>query len=436
METGGFIWSKQLRTADGLTYRLYNYSKQTTYDRAWNDATMAARGLIVCEETGEIIAASMGKFFNLGESIVPGRSGLASRTARSTRSTRRDGSCGIQYRLDGKVRWATRGAFFSDQAQVAQALWDERYKQHDELLMTEWNHLTLCAEIIHRATRVVCIYPYEDLVLLSARNRFTGETISYSELLAIGARLGMRVVREFDFADAEAVLNIAKELDGNTEGFVLWLARRLSPQGQGREVQGGASQAHRYHCAQPGGSLVRRHDPCTGCGHPRGIPPGCRTSSAAARRRHGRAGALETEEIYATAAGIRDRKEYATWVKAQDKRLAGFLHARRARDEAGGVATVARGTLASAITTGHVYRLLSASGDDGLSVHLQAYQQAMAAYLWDKTRTLEVANKAKGIAPSLPKQLRSSWDSALVNLQPSPCPGAYARIRAQVHGHC
>jgi RNA ligase len=405
-----------LPTADGLTYRLYNYSKQTTYDRAWNDATMAARGLIVCEQTGEIVAASMGKFFNMGEIITPGRA-ASLRDGHFDTFDKKDGSCGIQYRLDGKVRWATRGAFFSDQAQVAQSLWDERYKQHDELLMTEWNHLTLTAEIIHRATRVVCIYPYEDLVLIAARNRFTGEHIPYAQLLEIGARLGMRVVEKFDFPDAETVLNVAADLDGNTEGFVLCWDDGYRLKVKGEKYK----EKHRRLTGITARTIAEAWYDGTLYAMLVDIPEEFRLDAERVMQR------LEddtielvrsVEEIYATAAGIKERKDYAAWVKAQDKRLTGFLHSRRARDERGGAASIARATLANVIMTGYVYSLLMPSQDGSLADLLRDYQQAMAMFLWDKTRSRELVNKAKGIAPSMPKQLRSSWDSALVNLQP------------------
>ncbi len=57
---------------------------------------------------------------------------------------------------------------------------------------------TLVAEIIHPETRVVCRYDFEDLVLIAARNRFTGEDLSFAELSAIGEQLGMRVVERIE----------------------------------------------------------------------------------------------------------------------------------------------------------------------------------------------------------------------------------------------
>jgi RNA ligase len=358
----------------------------------------------------------MGKFFNMGEIIMPGSVAVV-RDGDFDTFDKKDGSCGIQYRLDGEVRWATRGAFSSDQAQVAQEMWDAKYRQHNELFMTEWNHLTLSCEIIHRKTRVVCIYPYEDLVLISARNRFTGETLDYDELLKIGARLGMRVVERFPFKDVEAVLEVVAELDGNTEGFVLcWKGGyRLKVKGEKYK------EKHRRLTGITARTVADAWCDGTIYAMVVDIPEEFRLDVERVIEQlddetHKLVAEIET--LYATTADITDRKQYALWVNAQEKRLIGFLHSRKARDGRNGSITVARGTLASVITTGYVYDLLRQSDDTGLAEHLEAYQTAVAELLWDKTRDMDSAKKARNVAPSLPKQLRGSWDGAITNLLP------------------
>lgn len=48
-------------------YSIYKYSQACTYSSAWNEITIASRGLILHDETGEIIARPFPKFFNYSE---------------------------------------------------------------------------------------------------------------------------------------------------------------------------------------------------------------------------------------------------------------------------------------------------------------------------------------------------------------------------------
>ena len=45
-------------------YSIYKYSQACTYSGSWNEVTTASRGLIIHDETGEIIARPFPKFFN------------------------------------------------------------------------------------------------------------------------------------------------------------------------------------------------------------------------------------------------------------------------------------------------------------------------------------------------------------------------------------
>lgn len=50
-------------------YIIYKYSQQTTYMKDWDEVTLASRGLVVNEETGEIVARCFPKFFNYSEGM-------------------------------------------------------------------------------------------------------------------------------------------------------------------------------------------------------------------------------------------------------------------------------------------------------------------------------------------------------------------------------
>lgn len=52
-------------------YSIYKYSQACTYSASWNEVTTASRGLIIHDETGEIIARPFPKFFNYSEGKTP-----------------------------------------------------------------------------------------------------------------------------------------------------------------------------------------------------------------------------------------------------------------------------------------------------------------------------------------------------------------------------
>jgi RNA ligase len=212
--------------ADGLVTRvdqgplaIFNYSKRCTYDHAWDPVTMTARGLVLNTRDGSVVALPFGKFFNHGE----GDHGNVPEGPPDCVTIKLDGSLGISYRdVDGRLRWATRGTFFSEQALAGQDIWDRRYAHVD--VPEEW---TLLAEIIHPITRNVVRYDFDDLIILGIRNRVTGEDYSHAFVSEWCGSVGLHVVErvEMDYAAAAAR---ALELDDQHEGFVLrWGDYRL-----------------------------------------------------------------------------------------------------------------------------------------------------------------------------------------------------------------
>src|SRR5262245_58217419 len=99
----GWLDTSTFVTTDGRTYRLFNYSRRAQYERHWDEVTTVARGLIICAETGEIVALPMPKFFNLGEVVSEGVVASA-QSGPFEALVKLDGSCGIGYRVDGRIR--------------------------------------------------------------------------------------------------------------------------------------------------------------------------------------------------------------------------------------------------------------------------------------------------------------------------------------------
>ncbi|QST02299.1 hypothetical protein IMZ31_22870 (plasmid) [Pontibacillus sp. ALD_SL1] len=190
---------------------LYNYTKKTVNQRHWNRVTMACRGLILHERTGEVLAKPFPKFFGINE---PLQSVKTAQDKTPLYGIKYDGSLGILYRRDGKIKWATRGSFTSEQSQEADRLWSNHYQ--GALIPDE---VTVLAEIISPKTKVIVDYKEkEQLVVIGAYNRFTGEEYLYEQLMEWGKRWGMPVVELYE-GDVEALLLSTSHA---LEGVVAW----------------------------------------------------------------------------------------------------------------------------------------------------------------------------------------------------------------------
>lgn len=157
---------------------IYCYSQQTQYKNQWDDITVESRGLIVNNETGEIVARPFEKFFNYGQDV----DGITDfpKDGKIEVMEKADGSLGIMYqRPDGKTSIATKGSMKSEQAIKASQMYDEKYEG-------KWDpdpDYTYCFETIYPDNRVVINYgDTEDLMLLGARHKATGRSMSQEEL--------------------------------------------------------------------------------------------------------------------------------------------------------------------------------------------------------------------------------------------------------------
>jgi RNA ligase len=158
----------QVRYHPEFPYAIYCYTKKTMWDREWNNVTRICRGLIVNEDTSEIIARPFRKFFNYGEPSAPvfGPSDLVEVTDKM------DGSLGILYSTPEGLAMATKGSFTSEQAKWATEHLRAEYGH------TEWQPqpgVTYCFEIIYPENRIVLDYgDLEALRLLAIIDNKTG----------------------------------------------------------------------------------------------------------------------------------------------------------------------------------------------------------------------------------------------------------------------
>lgn len=157
--------------------RIYNYCEEVQYRNKWNRVTLACRGLILNNQTGEVIARPWEKFFNFGQ-----MDNRIESNAPVEVTDKMDGSLGILYRRpDGKAAIATRGSFASEQAQHANKLWDIEYAMYHDFneVIEEY---TFLFEIIYPENRIVCNYgDMDDLVLLGAVHKERGYYLGPTE---------------------------------------------------------------------------------------------------------------------------------------------------------------------------------------------------------------------------------------------------------------
>jgi len=190
-------------------YSIYKYSQSTTYNRNWNDITMASRGLVVNDETGEILARPFSKFFNYNEPSVP----FELMKGEISVSEKLDGSLGISYPTPEGLQITTAGGFQSAQAAHATEIYRRMYEG-------KWEPrpgTTYMWEIIYPENRIVVDYGDEDdIYLLGAVDIKSGKSIPISE---ITEWKGKRATEYSDYKSLDAVINSSER--SNHEGFVV-----------------------------------------------------------------------------------------------------------------------------------------------------------------------------------------------------------------------
>ena len=151
--------------------RLYNYTQRCQFTGAWDAESRAARGLIVDDE-GTVLARPFPKFHNLHEHGPDSAAGALTLTPPLRVFDKVDGSLGISWRRpsDGRIEWATRGSFTSDQAVWANAWW-ARHGDDDAV----GHGTTALVEIVYPENRIVLDYGgRESLTLLAILDNATG----------------------------------------------------------------------------------------------------------------------------------------------------------------------------------------------------------------------------------------------------------------------
>lgn len=207
--------------ADG-DLRLYCYTSKCVYDRAWNDITLAARGLIINRE--RVVATPFPKFFNVGErgDLIPDLGFDV--------FEKLDGSLIIIWCDAGRWRCATKGSFDSVQAKAA-----ERWLAGRDLSALRPG-ATYLAEYVAPDNRIVVSYRDTELVLLAIYEEDGNEPL-YPIVETTAARLGWRAAPQHSFASVSDLIAHADTLPVVQEGFVLRFSNGLRLKVKGAEYR-------------------------------------------------------------------------------------------------------------------------------------------------------------------------------------------------------
>lgn len=190
-------------------YITFKYSRDTQFNYDWDEVTLAARGIIFNEETGEVVARPFAKFFNHNEPTAPTEQMVGPVEV----TEKLDGSLGLGYvDENGKFNIATSGSFISEQAVRATELYHDRYEG-------KWNpksNLTYMWEIIYPSNRVVVNYGDEDDIhLIGAVDKRTGRSIPLSKI----KEWKWKRAEEHTLSSLDEVISAGER--PNHEGFII-----------------------------------------------------------------------------------------------------------------------------------------------------------------------------------------------------------------------
>ena len=218
--------------------RILNYTRSAAYSRAWNEATLNCRGLIL-DNDNNVIARPFPKFFSPGEPDAP----AVPKNQPMEVTDKLDGVLGIVYRHpDGDTRISTRGSLTSLQAVSATKIWGEKYAS-----VKIPDSVTALFEIIDPAHRIIVDYAQmRDLVLLAVIDNATGADLPAGTLDWPGPRAPIRSFESFaSLLDHVAAMRAPDHNGVTQEGYVVRFAAEAGPDVRLKLKSSGYVMAHR-----------------------------------------------------------------------------------------------------------------------------------------------------------------------------------------------
>lgn len=196
------------QTHPNLPLTIWNYSQQTQYEGKWDEITLACRGLVTMDETGEVVARPFKKFFNMEE-------GKHIPTEKYDVYKKMDGSLIIAFYFQGSWIFASRGSFTSDQAKAASKLFYQEYgsmgMNPDTTYLFEftapWNRI-----VVDPGNR-------EELTLLGGIRTEDGVEAPWYHLDYVSLLNGIPLVQKYDAI--EDYTKLKEMIHDNEEGYVI-----------------------------------------------------------------------------------------------------------------------------------------------------------------------------------------------------------------------
>lgn len=186
----------------------YCYTDRCTFERAWDEFTSVARGIVLDHSEKVVRALPFPKFFNHGENSAHVMPDLPFEVQEKL-----DGSLGIVFHDGSRWRVATKGSFISEQAAWGQ----QQIKAFEDMLTVGSTYLF---ELIYRANKIVVPYDYEGMVLLGAYDS-GGDEYERGQLEHVAGVLGVRICETYKFDGFAAMMDAASQFAADKEGFVV-----------------------------------------------------------------------------------------------------------------------------------------------------------------------------------------------------------------------
>jgi RNA ligase len=190
---------------------IYCYSEKCTFEKAWDETTLIARGIILDTINKCVVATPFPKFFNAGEN------GEAIPDLPFETFEKLDGSLIIVFYHNGRWKCATKGSLNSEQAQ-----WATRWIGEDDVGSWLQEGTTYLAECIYPENRIVVRYTEDKTGLhLLGGYREDGTEIEYEELRRLGTALSWSIVARHSYSHISEILAQCSTLPVDREGFVI-----------------------------------------------------------------------------------------------------------------------------------------------------------------------------------------------------------------------
>jgi len=196
-----------------LPLRIYKYTQECVFSRAWDDITLNMRGTVI-DNDGNQVSNPFPKFFNL-EELEP--MGIALPNLPYKVYDKVDGSLIQIFKYNGEIVVASAGSFSSAQSNVAQKIFDAKYANLEMKIDPQYTYLF---ELVYPLNKIVLDYGSDEkLVLLAVRHTNLG--LEFPSILINCDIFGYDVVKEVNLKLDDLKNEILRNDFINKEGFVV-----------------------------------------------------------------------------------------------------------------------------------------------------------------------------------------------------------------------